>query len=567
MLRKIFKKKTIRLFWLIYALFSVVIVLYLANKMLCKDLDAVADKIYLDDGWDITINEAHYQNSNLKELKFSPVEKGDRITLKKTLPNDWKFEAAALCIHIRQTTVEMFVDEELVYEYGKERFEEKVTVGSGLQFINFPNEYKGKEIRMELQVTENHAFSSFDSMWISEWNNAYRFVITENRIPFFLGSFLLVFGIIVTLVSVFGVIFSNRFRSILYLAVFSICIGLWTLCYHNVVLVFAIPLYAISLVEYMTLTLAPIPLLAYMHSYVKMLGSRKWMIGYKALFITQFALTVITICLHTADIKHSAEMLLYFHILFAIEAVYFAYLLYKGVKMKKSRKKIYVVGLALLAFCILYELCHYISNRYLGIRIMEIRGMCSLGITGFIVILILDFFRDMTKKMMVEQEKELLIRRAYTDDLTQIHNRGYCSEYMTKLQNQEDSEYTIVAFDLNGLKQANDTYGHAKGDLLIKEAARVISDAFSENGVVGRMGGDEFIAILPLNDTKQIEAFIQSFLELVDEANQLTKDLYLSISYGYAVNKEVSEKNIEKVYQLADNRMYACKKQYKAQNE
>ena len=198
---------------------------------------------------------------------------------------------------------------------------------------------------------------------------------------------------------------------------------------------------------------------------------------------------------------------------------------------------------------------------------MEIRGMCSLGITGFIVILILDFFRDMTKKMMVEQEKELLIRRAYTDDLTQIHNRGYCSEYMTKLQNQEDSEYTIVAFDLNGLKQANDTYGHAKGDLLIKEAARVISDAFSENGVVGRMGGDEFIAILPLNDTKQIEAFIQSFLELVDEANQLTKDLYLSISYGYAVNKEVSEKNIEKVYQLADNRMYACKKQYKAQNE
>ena len=162
--------------------------------------------------------------------------------------------------------------------------------------------------------------------------------------------------------------------------------------------------------------------------------------------------------------------------------------------------------------------------------------------------------------MMEEHEKALLIKRAYTDDLTQINNRGYCTEYMDALQSNENSTYTIITFDLNGLKQANDTYGHTKGDLLIQTAAKVIADAFSDEGVVGRMGGDEFISILKTNDKNRIEALINSFNKLIEITNNENSELNLSISYGYATNNEVNEKNIEKVYQLADDRMYECKK-------
>ena len=232
-------------------------------------------------------------------------------------------------------------------------------------------------------------------------------------------------------------------------------------------------------------------------------------------------------------------------------------------KRFSQKRKLYSAGLFIVLACIVYDLLVYSLNRYVGLEIFTLNGISSLGIIIFIAILILDLYYDITSKMMEEQEKAILIKRAYTDDLTQINNRGFCSEYMNTLQAENNSNYTIVTFDLNGLKQANDTYGHSKGDLLIQKAASVISDAFSGSGVVGRMGGDEFISILKTNDKNKIEDLIYLFNNLLDETNKINTDLNLSISYGYATNDEVEEKNIEKVYQLADNRMYECKKMKK----
>ena len=52
-------------------------------------------------------------------------------------------------------------------------------------------------------------------------------------------------------------------ETILCISLFSVCIGLWTLCYYNVLLIFTMPLYTISLLEYLSLYLAPIPLIIY----------------------------------------------------------------------------------------------------------------------------------------------------------------------------------------------------------------------------------------------------------------------------------------------------------------
>jgi diguanylate cyclase (GGDEF)-like protein len=164
---------------------------------------------------------------------------------------------------------------------------------------------------------------------------------------------------------------------------------------------------------------------------------------------------------------------------------------------------------------------------------------------------------------MEQQEKELLIKRAYTDDLTQINNRRFCSEYMDKLQSAKSEKYSIISLDVNNLKQINDTYGHSKGDILIKKAANLISRAFNQTGIVGRMGGDEFIVILPINDKHKIDTLIISFKNILDEANLNTDDMHISIAYGYATSNDVEENNVETVYKLADIRMYEHKKSIK----
>ena len=125
------------------------------------------------------------------------------------------------------------------------------------------------------------------------------------------------------------------------------------------------------------------------------------------------------------------------------------------------------------------------------------------------------------------------------------------------------SDYTVMSFDLNNLKQANDNYGHSQGDILIQEAADVISESFAEYGVVGRMGGDEFIAILKTGKKAEIEALLEKFYINIQHKNQKLRDVDLAISCGYATSDELQESNSEKLYQIADDRMYEDKKQYK----
>ena len=68
--------------------------------------------------------------------------------------------------------------------------------------------------------------------------------------------------------------------------------------------------------------------------------------------------------------------------------------------------------------------------------------------------------------------------------------------------------------------------------------------------------GDGELFVLETDEESQIELLLSTLKKLIDATNIITPDLNLSISYGYATCNEVIDRNIEKVYQLADKRMY-----------
>lgn len=556
-------KKIIKYIWIVYAIFSVMLVIYLADHLICKDILNVSNRIFLEDHWNITMNDETYEDVELSSFTFDAVKKGDKITMETQIPKEWEYGEAALFIHNRHTTLSMYVDEVLEYEYGHERVKENKATGSGYLLINFYDEYKGKTLKLEYTVTENNAFSKFSEVWISEWGNSYRYIVTQNRLPMLVGAFLIVFGFVVTMILVFAVTISTKYINVLLLAIFSICMGIWTLCYYNVTMIFSIPLYSISLMECMSLFIAPIPIVAYMKTFVQELNSKKMMRIYSVLFCVQLGLSVVTIGLHTTDILHGVQMLPALQLMLIAHVLYFTYVLIRRSRDRKKTQKMTTAGLMIVVVCVMYELVNYFITRYTGSKILELKGISSVGLVVFIGVLVLDLYQRVTQSMMEENEKAILIKRAYTDELTQIRNRTFCSEYMRKISEEKDKKYTIINFDLNGLKIANDTYGHTKGDELICTAARVLEQAFSSNGIVGRMGGDEFIAIIESNDRAEIEQLIEKFNEGVEEENKKNPDLGLSISYGYAVNDELQGETPEKVYQLADKRMYECKKRKK----
>ena len=560
--KKITKKLLLQIIWVIYALVSIMFWLPKVDNLFSQDYSSILNHISLNDSWDITIGNDVYNDVSLDDFKFDALNKGTKITMNRTLPDNWGIAEGTLRLHIRQAAVSFLIDEKSIYQYGYDRLMENKTVGSGYLFVNFPDEYQGKELTIQLTLAENKAFSSFDAIRIYEWQNAYRILLTENRLPMFLGCFLFIFGLMASFITIFALTFSRKYIRMLCISLFSICTGLWTLCYYNVISIFSIQLYSISLLEYLTLYLAPLPLIVYLWYDVAKLEKKLFKVCYWVLSTIHIAATFIMIGLHAADIVHCAATLKYMQILIVCSLLYFIFIEIMSFKSSRASDRLFLVGMLLVAVCVSYDLISYSVNRYLGRAVLTLRGVTSFGLVIFIFILIASFYFEMTQKMMQETERNFLIKSAYTDELTQIHNRRYCMEYMNKIKDSESPDYTVICFDLNNLKTVNDTYGHAKGDILIKSAADVISESFGEHGVVARMGGDEFISIIETAEQEEIDRILTLFHSNISRKNQEVSDLNMSIAYGYA-SCSPKEYDIEKIYQLADDRTYETKKQMK----
>ncbi|MBD5508882.1 MAG: GGDEF domain-containing protein [Lachnospiraceae bacterium] len=561
--RKITRRTILKALLTAYAFLSVCFTTMAIDHLLAKEYPDISHCVTLNDSWDITINDTLYPDVSLDDFHFDRVNKGDIITMTTPLPESLISSENALLLHTRQCAVNVYVDTDQIYQYGLDRIDRNKTVGSGYLTVELPDDYAGKTLKISLTVAEDQAFTRFDPLRIYEWENIYRVLLTETRLPLFLGCFLTVFGLVVCCITIFALLFSGKFLRILCISIFSICIGLWTLCYYNVLLIFSMPLYTICLLEYMSLYLAPIPMVIYMREDVRALEQPVMYTIYKVLLAIQIIVTTGAIFLHSIDVVHCAALLKYMQALIVCHLVYS--IIVEFMNLRRSHQlvhRLFLLGILMLFACVSYDLIYYNLERYRGMNSLPTKGIASLGLVLFIFILIVSFYVNLTQKMMQETERNFLIKSAYTDELTQIHNRRYCMEYMNRIQETERLNYTVFCFDLNNLKVTNDTYGHAKGDILIRSAAEVITETFEADGMVARMGGDEFIAIVEVADARKLTALTETFQACIDRKNREIPDLNMSIAFGYACN--TAEINtVEKVYQTADDRMYQHKQHMK----
>lgn len=556
------KKLVLKIIGVALVLASTLFWISRVDGMITEELEEASECVILEDAWDITINETVYPNVLLTEFRFPAVRKGDRITMQCVLPSDWEPVEGALRFYVRHNAVRMYIDGNQIYEYGFDRLAAGKSLGSGYQFVKFPNEYKGRTLRIELVMAEDKVFTKLDSVRIYEWENAYRLIATEGRLPLFCGSFLILFGLIVCGITAVALIFSVKYVRLFCISVFSVSMGLWTLSYYNIMQIFTIPLYSVSLINYLALYLAPIPLTVYIRKEVENLENRILKIFYWSFLIAEVTAVCAAILLHAFDIVHMAGILKYMQAVLMGGLLFFLIVLLMNLKFSKPENRLSVAGLLVVVVCVAYDMLGYNIERYFGSDAFSLNGVSSVGIMIFICILFVSFYLEMTQRMMEQKERDFLIKSAYTDELTQIHNRCYCMEYMTKLKEQKNFEYTVICFDVNNLKTVNDTFGHARGDVLLKSAAEVLEKTFGEQGFVARMGGDEFVAILRTVEEVRIGALIERFLRNVSQKNRAVRDLNMSIAYGYACGSQNSS-DIEKVYQKADDNMYEKKKQMK----
>ena len=128
-------------------------------------------------------------------------------------------------------------------------------------------------------------------------------------------------------------------------------------------------------------------------------------------------------------------------------------------------------------------------------------------------------FNDMTSKL--RDTNGQLIRLASLDGLTQISNRMTLDQFIctafTQAKEQEE-ELSLLLLDLDHFKKINDFYGHHAGDQVLVEISRVLKKQFRESDMVGRYGGEEFLAVLPRTDVDKAEKVGNRVLQAVRKA-------------------------------------------------
>ncbi len=147
------------------------------------------------------------------------------------------------------------------------------------------------------------------------------------------------------------------------------------------------------------------------------------------------------------------------------------------------------------------------------------------------------------------------------DFMTGLYNRRFFEDMMGKYASQEDSlPLTIIVASINGMRLINDAFGHAEGDLLITETAKIIQNCCRKGDIPARIGGDEFGILMPMADEEEAHLVMDKIEKVCDKQSRSNKNrLYdISLTTGYCVRKVITE-DIEAVLKAAEEYMYKRK--------
>ena len=160
-----------------------------------------------------------------------------------------------------------------------------------------------------------------------------------------------------------------------------------------------------------------------------------------------------------------------------------------------------------------------------------------------------------------EKNKILGFISAY-DELTGILNRrGFMEKAMQLIHSTDKKDAILFIADLDHLKEINDSFGHVSGDFALRASAKVLLETFGKEGQVARIGGDEFVAILPYDYRMDGEDYIRRIKDACEEVNRTEdKEFYVEMSVGYTVFRCDSSVDFNYLLSNSDKMLYEAKR-------
>ena len=560
-LKSLFSK---RILFIILGLVILILGISTFIKLAIKDnKDYQISKI--DYGWNVSFKGTNIENISLANYSFNEIKKGDTITATKVLKQtkkDKEIIYPILDIKTENCLIDIYLDGKKIAGNHENKDNEYVSIKRNYT-AQLPENYDGKELKIIFSMQQNDATSILKNISIMSENDYFNYQIRSNLTNYIVSSLIIVLGLILIISIICMPNQKNRLTRLLWIGLIFFFAGIAMYAKYNILELFISNSRTVENVEFAGLYLCMpcIVMIAYYTFQEK--DKKRFLCVYNAILLLMFVLTVFLNNIGAISYRDTMSAIT---IIMYITGMLLLVLNLNTYKKIDNIEKMFMIGMdvfycqSMITILISKVLSSYTWNKYGQI---------------FIILLILEFFITVivyyafvVKEYMSNiTEQRILSTLAYTDPLTGIYNRTKYEEYLEELSNKECENIIVFSFDLNNLKKINDTNGHESGDAYIKSFAKTLKKVFELDGFIGRIGGDEFIAIIEdtiIDSNKYIEKMQKIFIENTEKEKF---DFEASFAYGYANSNDDKTSLINELISISDKKMYDYKKEQKLGRE
>lgn len=199
----------------------------------------------------------------------------------------------------------------------------------------------------------------------------------------------------------------------------------------------------------------------------------------------------------------------------------------------------------------------------------RVNGITAVGL-GFLLSIILWRYNytNITQKRFIEAQQKQLEQMAYYDSLTDLPNRRLfdktIKQELSSMQ-QNGHESVTIMMDIDNFKDINDTYGHPVGDNILRQLADFLKKHTRESDTISRLGGEEFIILMPKTSLEAGYAFAERLRKLIMKKRFIAGPMTLGITASFGISPlcHTNSESFDDCYFLADKALYLAKERGK----
>lgn len=528
--------------------------IYQSDKKEEYNFDTEKDNL-IKDYWELYFDNQHVSTVSLPyHISYHFGKKmPKKMTLKKNIILD-RGKDNYICFRTVQQKVTVSIDNNCVYEYGKDLDNQviKTSPGNIWNTVRLPNNELMCHIEIELESSYPSYAGVIGEVRIGERSELRAYLAKHHFLEAVLGILIIFASIVILLIMFF--VKKLRTDKVIYLGINVLLTGIWMITGSKLIQFYISDTNLVTLIN----VLIPMMLAVVVSLYILTLDEY---------MNSSYIKTVLNISMLNFV---GVVFLQVYHILdfyqVYISTVLVFLLIFCKVTQNTIIKVIQSRSIKSLTIkdwgCIIME-AGFITDMILFYkeRVVDTAKTFRYGICIYILCILIWYIRRLMEMSISDIRARAYKEMAFRDGLTGLNNRAAFEKNMDLFREKNDQTpeiASVIIIDINNLKDINDTLGHKKGDMAITEVAEALRRSFVNYGNIYRIGGDEFCILAPYYDEMSINHYLrvtQRYLKKV----YLDEDWALSIAFGVAKFSIKRGDDIDDVFTKADKNMYQCK--------